>query len=153
MDNVWICLQIFWHWFNFLSVRLTLSLEPITIYYLVPLFKTWTEAQSYCRENYVDLATIETAEHWEGVRNLVGNSINQAWIGLYDDVNNWRWSMNNTYLYDGSNTAHESWFTFVTDNHRSMEHCVAIYGYTLVDNPCALSQKSVCYDGECSVSC
>ena len=132
-------------------MQLTLSLDATREYHLLPLLKTWTEAQRYCREHFVDLATIETAEDWARVQELIDNSI-KPWIGLYDDTNNWRWSMDNTSLYGDGNTALGDWFTFERDNYKGVQHCVGIIGNILKDHNCELSQKSVCYDGECSLS-
>uniref|UniRef100_A0A3Q0R961 C-type lectin domain-containing protein n=1 Tax=Amphilophus citrinellus TaxID=61819 RepID=A0A3Q0R961_AMPCI len=61
-------------------------------YHYVALEKTWPEAQRYCRENFVDLATIETEEDGAIVKKFPESSGGFAWIGLYDDINGWKWS-------------------------------------------------------------
>ncbi|MEQ2234450.1 hypothetical protein ILYODFUR_031945, partial [Ilyodon furcidens] len=43
----------------------------------------WTEAQRYCRENYVDLASVRNQTENEMIRVLIGNST--VWIGLHRD--------------------------------------------------------------------
>lgn len=118
----------------------------------MPLLKTWTEAQNYCREKFADLATIETVEDWARVTKLFDYSSTLAWIGLYDDLNSWRWSMDNTYLYSGSNTTLGDWFSFAVDSYLSIEHCAEIVLGGLNDRRCEDSLYSVCYDGECSLS-
>ncbi|XP_053092870.1 macrophage mannose receptor 1-like [Pangasianodon hypophthalmus] len=43
----------------------------------------WTEAQAYCRENYVDLLTMETQEEKDNYRNYTqGNCSAGCWTGL-----------------------------------------------------------------------
>ncbi|XP_067468178.1 macrophage mannose receptor 1-like [Thunnus thynnus] len=125
---------------------LTLSSCAIREYYHVQLLKTWTEAQSYCRENFADLATIETEEDWEKVRKLFDNSTRHIWIGLYDDINGWRWSMDNTYLYNGGDTTLGDWFALAVNSHQSAEHCIEIFQGTLYDQRCEKSRRPVCYD-------
>ncbi|XP_016403792.1 macrophage mannose receptor 1-like [Sinocyclocheilus rhinocerous] len=68
-------------------------------YHFVNESKTWTEAQRYCRQNYTDLATIDNMEEMNRLINTVNESYNDsAWIGLYDDVNSWRWSLEDNVL-------------------------------------------------------
>ncbi|CAB1345498.1 unnamed protein product [Coregonus sp. 'balchen'] len=58
---------------------------------------SWTEAQSYCRERYTDLATVDNMEDIERVIELVEDTKDPIWIGLYDDGNSWRWSLEEFY--------------------------------------------------------
>ena len=55
--------------------------------------KTWTEAQSYCREKYTDLATVGNAEEMKKLKDTVSAAghRSQVWIGLYSHVD-WKWS-------------------------------------------------------------
>ncbi|XP_041091079.1 major histocompatibility complex class I-related gene protein-like [Polyodon spathula] len=55
---------------------------------------TWSEAQSYCRNMYTDLATVSNQGVAEQLLNIRGASLSDAaWIGLYrDDTQNWQWS-------------------------------------------------------------
>ncbi|XP_052417766.1 macrophage mannose receptor 1-like isoform X1 [Carassius gibelio] len=58
--------------------------------------KTWTEAQSYCREKYTDLATVQSDEDRAKLKEAA-NAVNfqsLAWIGFYREV--WHWSYQNT---------------------------------------------------------
>uniref|UniRef100_A0A9J8CCD5 Si:dkeyp-94g1.1 n=1 Tax=Cyprinus carpio carpio TaxID=630221 RepID=A0A9J8CCD5_CYPCA len=57
--------------------------------YLIQIYKNWTDAQSYCRQQYTDLPTIHNSEE--------NNQINQillpgyyTWFGLFLD--SWEWS-------------------------------------------------------------
>ncbi|XP_038567291.1 secretory phospholipase A2 receptor-like isoform X1 [Micropterus salmoides] len=62
-------------------------------YHSVPDRMSWTEAQTYCRQKYTDLATIENTEEVNKVINTVPSSGNHmaVWIGVYVNLN-WRWS-------------------------------------------------------------
>uniref|UniRef100_A0A673HJR0 C-type lectin domain-containing protein n=1 Tax=Sinocyclocheilus rhinocerous TaxID=307959 RepID=A0A673HJR0_9TELE len=73
---------------GFLSVILCGSRE----YILIKEYKTWDEAQDYCRQNYIDLATVQTDEEWSELTELIEKLQLYIWIGLYDDVNTWHWS-------------------------------------------------------------
>ncbi|KAE8293743.1 hypothetical protein D5F01_LYC08857 [Larimichthys crocea] len=71
-------------------------------YHFVYELKTWTEARSYCREKYTDLATIDNMEDMNTLNSMVDLSKmadieykHRAWIGLYDDLDSWRWSLSN----------------------------------------------------------
>lgn len=74
-----------------------------------------------------------------------------AWIGLFYDINTWRWSIDNTYLYGDDTTKFGEWFVFTMDNYKGREHCVVIIGGTINDRSCGALEKSVCYDGECAL--
>ncbi|KAG8005051.1 L-selectin, partial [Nibea albiflora] len=111
-------------------------------YHYVQRSVTWSEAQRYCREHYVDLATIETKEDWEKVRRIMENADGLVWIGLYDDIYNWRWSIDNSYLYSDGNEL-GAWFVF---ENRRTQKCVEIFGGKLYDSSCGDLKNSVCYD-------
>ncbi len=110
--------------------------------------KTWTEAQGYCRQNYTDLATIDNMEEMNRLINTVnGSFIDSAWIGLYDDVNSWRWSLEDNDFYqegerDFRNFYHEP------DN-AGNELCVYMDSNgNWFDYSCDNSFTFVCYDGK-----
>ncbi|XP_044027377.1 macrophage mannose receptor 1-like isoform X2 [Siniperca chuatsi] len=124
----------------------TLSLGVSREYHYVNLLKTWTEAQTYCREKFVDLATIETVEDWARVGEMMKSADRLAWIGLYQGINSWRWSIDNTYLYGDGNTKFGERFVFVADNYQGKPQCVEIVGGTLNGRLCDVLKNSVCYD-------
>ncbi|XP_047444007.1 macrophage mannose receptor 1-like [Mugil cephalus] len=51
-----------------------------------------------------------------------------AWIGLYDDVNSWRWSLSNGGFYSDGQTEFRNWADSQPNNEGSGEHCVEIDG-------------------------
>ncbi|XP_034054621.1 macrophage mannose receptor 1-like [Gymnodraco acuticeps] len=62
------------------------TLRPGFTYYNEP--KTWSEAQTFCREHHSDLATIRAGEELEGSFH------NDVWIGLFKNTKDseWKWS-------------------------------------------------------------
>uniref|UniRef100_A0A3Q3LA10 C-type lectin domain-containing protein n=1 Tax=Mastacembelus armatus TaxID=205130 RepID=A0A3Q3LA10_9TELE len=129
--------------------QLNLSLGITRQYYYVNLLKTWADAQSYCRQNSTELASITTEEEWESVKQIMGSpGKTNAWIGLYDDIREWRWSLDNTYLYENGNTTLEGWITYKFDSYESEELCVELHDYKLNDGQCNSAKMSVCYDGK-----
>ncbi|KAF4111708.1 hypothetical protein G5714_008739 [Onychostoma macrolepis] len=58
--------------------------------------KTWAEAQSYCREKHMDLATVQSDEDRAKLKEAADaeNFQSDAWIGFYSII--WRWSYQNT---------------------------------------------------------
>ncbi|XP_058637850.1 uncharacterized protein LOC131544000 isoform X2 [Onychostoma macrolepis] len=84
--------------------------------------KTWTEAQSYCREKHMDLATVQSDEDRAKLKEAA-NDVNFqsfAWIGFYNGVLTWRWSYQNTVI---SYTKWESW---QPDSGRTDEACAFV---------------------------
>ncbi|MGH0137945.1 UNVERIFIED_CONTAM: hypothetical protein FKN15_030372 [Acipenser sinensis] len=69
-------------------------------YHFVKDEKSWFDAQSYCRENHTDLATIESQAETEKLNISAG--FTNAWIGLYYDKENWQWS-------NGDNVSYYNW--------------------------------------------
>ncbi|XP_058865199.1 C-type mannose receptor 2-like [Acipenser ruthenus] len=68
----------------------------------VKTLKSWSEAQSYCREKHTDLATVRSQEETQQLLNIAGASlITEAWIGLYrDGTQNWQWSNSEDVIYN-----------------------------------------------------
>ncbi|KAK3559766.1 hypothetical protein QTP86_020735, partial [Hemibagrus guttatus] len=59
--------------------------------------RNWSDALAYCRATYTDLAIIENQDY---MNRFLSDSQKQqlnssAWIGLYNDINSWRWSFGN----------------------------------------------------------
>ena len=106
--------------------------------------KTWTEAQSYCREWYTDLATIGNTEEMKKLKDTVsaaGHS-SDVWIGLYSDID-WKWS-------DGFNqrgAEYRSWGTGEPNNYKANEFCVNMYNGRWFDYYCDRQLPFVCYRG------
>uniref|UniRef100_A0A8P4GP41 C-type lectin domain-containing protein n=1 Tax=Dicentrarchus labrax TaxID=13489 RepID=A0A8P4GP41_DICLA len=109
--------------------------------------KTMTEAQSYCREQYTDLATIDNMEDVTTLNNMADLSQMAAWIGLYDARNSWRWSLADQMFYEDGEAEFRNWEVGQPDNYKSAEHCVAIYDNgRWRDASCTYTTQSVCFD-------
>ena len=59
---------------------------------------TWSNAQRYCRENFIDLATVRDASENQKIKDKLTT---QTWIGLYRNPNIF-WS-------DGSGSSFRYW--------------------------------------------
>ncbi|XP_073724552.1 macrophage mannose receptor 1-like [Misgurnus anguillicaudatus] len=70
-------------------------------YHYINMTMNWTEAQSYCREHYADLATVDNMNDMKQLMNQVNNSGNiGVWIGLNNiGVYKWKWSMGDPVNY------------------------------------------------------
>ncbi|XP_065133024.1 uncharacterized protein [Paramisgurnus dabryanus] len=64
--------------------------KKATGYFRINLAKNWTDAQSYCRQHYTDLAIVHNSEEENQVYAAVVDSWPQLWIGLYKEF--WQWS-------------------------------------------------------------
>ncbi|KAM8754908.1 macrophage mannose receptor 1-like [Acanthopagrus schlegelii] len=97
-------------------------------YHFVSDQKNMTEAQKYCREKYTDLATVDNMEDMKILINTVDQSkvSNGYWIGLYDDVKSWRWSLSNTSFYRDGEAEFRLWMDGQPDNSKSGEHCIVM---------------------------
>ncbi|KAK7883873.1 hypothetical protein WMY93_026996 [Mugilogobius chulae] len=95
-------------------VCFTGSLKPGSKeFILVESFLSWSDAQNYCREHYVDLAIIEDESDFNTVVNLIGGY--WVWIGLSRQP--YRWSDNRISNF-------KNWIGGEPDNKQGNEHCV-----------------------------
>lgn len=111
---------------------------------------TWAEAQSYCRENYTDLATV--GSEYESnmlVTAAQKYSSDHIWIGLYDDINNWRWSLQKEGFYGEGESEFRMWRIGEPNNAGGLEDCVKmdIVG-SWADYSCQTLYQFVCYNGK-----
>ncbi|XP_050931610.1 uncharacterized protein LOC108888791 isoform X16 [Lates calcarifer] len=122
-------------------------------YHFVSTPLNWTEAQSFCRQVYTDLATIENTADVSAVNATTSNYTGQAWIGLYDDlVNSWRWSLDNSSFYGEGETEFRNWDLnpVQPNNQLGQQYCVVLYGGRLGtwgDTECSMELQFVCYAG------
>ncbi|XP_016521448.1 lectin-like isoform X1 [Poecilia formosa] len=74
----------------------------------------WTEAQSFCRKQYSDLASIRNESENQQVQQLVPAGT-KVWTGLYRD--GWKWSA-------GSRFSFSYWKSTEPNNNNGNEKCV-----------------------------
>ncbi|XP_017347479.2 macrophage mannose receptor 1 [Ictalurus punctatus] len=124
-------------------------------YHLVTENKTWTEAQSYCRENYTDLATIDNMEDMGRLLDAVyGTYSGLAWIGLYDDLNSWKWSLDDYHFYKEGERSFRNWYQYKPRNWIENSLCVYLSTFNMVwwEAPCYYSMPFICFDGRGNAS-
>ncbi|CAK6981895.1 macrophage mannose receptor 1-like [Scomber scombrus] len=123
------------------SVLCVVSSHVQRQYHFVYEKKNMTEAQSYCRDKYTDLATIYDEEDVKTLKGIVDESKvdKTAWIGLYDDVNSWRWSDRD------AEVEFTNWKEGEPNNHGSGQYCTLMRtNGEWNDKPCNHRHKSVC---------
>ncbi len=135
--------------FSFIYVKLTetcIQSSCTRQYHFVSENKTWTEAQRYCRQNYTDLASTGNMEEMNRLFKTVHRTYGKAWIGLYDDLNSWRWSLDNTALEGGF----KSWYVQQPVNSGGQHLCVYMSNNRGIwsETYCSNKFPFVCYDGE-----
>uniref|UniRef100_A0A3Q3ILR6 C-type lectin domain-containing protein n=1 Tax=Monopterus albus TaxID=43700 RepID=A0A3Q3ILR6_MONAL len=102
---------------------------------------TMAEAQRYCREHYTDLATIDNMEDMNILKNM------RAWIGLYDDINSWRWSLADGGFFSEGEDKFRNWAPDQPDNYQNKEKCAAIDNTgQWLDYNCENTLPAVCLD-------
>lgn len=113
---------------------------------------TWPVAQNYCRETYVDMATVESDLDWVRLKAEVTRErlTDIAWVGVYNDIDSWRWSFNDVPLKD----TFQTWARKQPDNQGGDESCCAmnIFG-NWKDFPCTKLLAFICYNGELDFIC
>ncbi|KAK7883842.1 hypothetical protein WMY93_026965 [Mugilogobius chulae] len=105
-------------------------------YFLNTTPKTWSDSQSYCRQHYQDLATIENSAENQAVTNLLSTATTSVWIGLYCVA--WRWS-------DGSPSTYRKWKSGEPNHGQGSESCAAQASNAWNDVVCTNKFNSVCY--------
>ncbi|XP_066538132.1 macrophage mannose receptor 1-like [Hoplias malabaricus] len=126
----------------------TLSMCVTRQFYLVNVNKNWTEAQKYCRQNYTDLATIESQEEMDVLIALISQTSSSLypWIGLRQKVPpgntiTWVWS-------DGSISSYRDWMPG-EPNGGLVEDCVQLYAKNQWnDVSCSYPKPFVCYKSD-----
>ncbi|XP_036420725.1 macrophage mannose receptor 1-like isoform X3 [Colossoma macropomum] len=147
MDQTWISIILL------LSAVCGVSAYVPHQYIFVNENKTWTEAQSYCRQNYADLATINNMEEMKKLNstlNKLKDALNiSVWIGLVrGDAGKWLWSLADGNFHRDGDT-YRNWRSGEPDNGVNRdEYCVAMLkdNGTWFDVQCKKLYTFVCYN-------
>ncbi|XP_036072588.1 uncharacterized protein LOC112156145 isoform X3 [Oryzias melastigma] len=122
-------------------------------FYFVSTELNWTDAQSFCRREYSDLATIENTVDVDAVLNTTLNYTGKVWIGLHDDLeNSWKWSLNDSsFCVEGEQTF-KNWQLNQPDNLNGQQYCVGLQSGNSSrgnwdDRDCNEEHGFVCYNG------
>ncbi|KAM9852047.1 uncharacterized protein ACBR49_005153 [Aulostomus maculatus] len=101
------------------------------------MWKTWREAQAYCREHYIDLPLIENWEENSRLRHIK-KPLGRSWLALYREP--WVWS-------DRSNSSFRNFMHLSPNNNGKNEHCVAEnQSGEWDDRKCDSEIPSICYE-------
>lgn len=115
-------------------------------YYLINRAMTWVEAQSYCRENYVDLATVGSYDDMKMMKTMaVASGLSQEiWIGLKKTgVASWLWSVGETQTSHGL-VEYANW----ASSPGSSQHCGAMRADgKWLSASCGTQYPFVCQEG------
>uniref|UniRef100_A0A4W4H809 C-type lectin domain-containing protein n=1 Tax=Electrophorus electricus TaxID=8005 RepID=A0A4W4H809_ELEEL len=119
-------------------------------YHFVNQSKTWSEAQSFCRQTQTDLATVDNMEDMSRLLQSVSDTYTgSAWIGLYDDLkNSWRWSLEDPQFYKEGERDFRNWIPALSSLYGRELFCVLFYNGAWVIYSCDNSVSFVCFDGE-----
>uniref|UniRef100_A0A3B4ZJS8 C-type lectin domain-containing protein n=1 Tax=Stegastes partitus TaxID=144197 RepID=A0A3B4ZJS8_9TELE len=89
---------------NLLQCLLYVMFDVIREYHLINTAKSWNDAQSYCRANYTDLATIGNSKDMKTVvsKTAASGVTREIWIGLTETrASSWLWSVGETETSSG----------------------------------------------------
>ncbi|XP_027010519.1 L-selectin-like isoform X2 [Tachysurus fulvidraco] len=114
-------------------------------YFLIKTKVTWRVAQNYCRETYADLATVESDLDWLRLKVTLAREglTGVAWVGLYNDINSWRWSINGVSLINN----YQQWYSPQPDNLGGHQSCSLIGPYGgWWDYECESLFPIICYN-------
>ncbi|XP_048826352.1 putative C-type lectin domain family 20 member A [Brienomyrus brachyistius] len=99
--------------------------------------RNWSDAQSYCRYNYTDLATVRNQEDNDLIHTMVTNGT-WVWIGLFQDT--WEWS-------DLSNSSFRNWKNGQNDYvNNACALAQVTWPGTWDVTPCVEQHPFICYD-------
>ncbi|KAG9259975.1 C-type mannose receptor 2-like, partial [Astyanax mexicanus] len=123
--------------------------SPQRQYHLITDQKNWTDAQTYCREHYADLATAENDRDMNKIQREAQrlSFTSDAWVGLYNDIKSWRCS------HDELPPGWTRWGPYQPNNVYGKDECVSMFqDGTWNDFPCLTPYPFVCYDEKISGS-
>ncbi|XP_070297304.1 E-selectin-like [Salvelinus sp. IW2-2015] len=115
-------------------------------YHFISTSMNWTDAQSYCREKYTDLAKVDDMEDLNRLITSVSRYNSWFWIGLKKgDSMKWHWSLSDRHFYREGETEFRNWDTGTPQN----GNCALMSTAGLWNNTsCDDQHHFICYDGK-----
>ncbi|XP_042624090.1 macrophage mannose receptor 1-like [Cyprinus carpio] len=109
-------------------------------YHYINVRMSWPEAQSYCRERFTDLATVDSMDDVNRLVNIVDAGYSgSVWIGLKrGTLKRWGWS-------NGENTTYQ-YYNWASGQPNGDEDCVSTYAGVWHDMLCSNKRYFVCYE-------
>ncbi|KAJ0059313.1 hypothetical protein NL108_015487, partial [Boleophthalmus pectinirostris] len=128
---------------------------PMRKYYYIDIPKTWHDAQTYCRENYEELAIFYSMEDIQLLSKPQPFSSAYSWIGLSDDTRNWKPHMgnaSNSWIWTAtgkpSRTGFEHFNKPAQPNRYAPDEvcCIMDAGGTWSDLVCSSTRNFLCFN-------
>uniref|UniRef100_A0A3B5KFZ8 C-type lectin domain-containing protein n=1 Tax=Takifugu rubripes TaxID=31033 RepID=A0A3B5KFZ8_TAKRU len=124
------------------AVKSHLSFIETKSFLLLVETMSWDAAQELCSQRGGDLASISDELQHSMIYNMTNDMNVSFWIGLRDDVNSWRWSLNTSSHFV------LRWEQSEPDNANSSEHCASISDIgSWRDRDCSVQMPFFCDDG------
>lgn len=110
-------------------------------YVLIQQQKTWHDAQAYCRQDHIDLATVQSDD--ANLQETINPALTWlAWTGLYRVSNNWWW------IYLKQQMTFTFWKPGEPDNLSGRDECAVISNSGWIDLPCSENYPFFCFNGK-----
>nr|XP_055046002.1 uncharacterized protein LOC129431904 [Misgurnus anguillicaudatus] len=110
-------------------------------YILIQENKTWADAQVYCKNVHIDLASVASNEQQTHLQEAVSAALPPlAWTGLFRRNNSWLWT------YQSEKLTFAFWKPGRPNNYDGKEDCAAINASGWVDMACSELFPFFCYD-------
>lgn len=120
-------------------------------YHFVAQRRNWTEAQSYCRQTYTDLATVFGRHDMETLAAaLPSDFTGRAWIGLEKGTRwRWQWSLSDKDFYaNDGDLSFSNWRTGHSNSVNSDRCGVLEPNGKWFDDGCNTQRRFMCFNGK-----